>query len=179
VASSLEKLQKNYDVEIHWRSFMLRPPGSPPIPPEYRARIEASHTQLEKMAREQYGLELHPGPFGIDSRPALIAAKYAESQGKGNAFHAAGMHAYWQEGRSIDDPEVLREIAASVGLETEHFAATNPEYSAEVDEDMAEANAYGLQAVPALIFAEKYLLSGAQPYELLVQVVEKLQKEGV
>jgi hypothetical protein len=41
---------------------------------------------LEKRAREQYGLDINAGPFGIDSRSALIAEKYAESQEKGEAF---------------------------------------------------------------------------------------------
>ncbi len=33
---------------------------------------------------------------------------------------------------------------------------------------------YGLQGVPALIFNNKYLVSGVQPYEVLKQVVEKV-----
>jgi predicted DsbA family dithiol-disulfide isomerase len=31
--------------------------------------------------------------------------------------------------------------------------------------------------VPALVFANKYLVTGAQPYEVLVQVVEQIQDE--
>ncbi|TMB78350.1 MAG: hypothetical protein E6J48_12490, partial [Chloroflexi bacterium] len=121
MASSLERLQKQYDVDIHWRSFELRPAGSPPISPQYRARIEASRPLLVKRARDEYGLELNVGPSGIDSRPALIAEKYAEAQGKGAAFHAALMQAYWQQARSIDDRAVLKEITEQVGLNTENF----------------------------------------------------------
>src|SRR5260370_937437 len=111
VASSLEKLEKQYDLVVHWRSFELRPAGSPPISPEYRARIEASSPVLQKRAREQYGLDINRGPFGIDSRPALIVQKYAESQGKGAVFHQAIMQAYWQQARSIGDKALLKEIA--------------------------------------------------------------------
>ena len=46
--------------------------------PEYRARIEAARPQLYAMAREQYGLELNVGTFGINSQPALVGAKFAE-----------------------------------------------------------------------------------------------------
>lgn len=134
---------------------------------------------LQKRAREQYGLELNAGPFGIDSRPALAAEKFAQAQGKGNQFHEAAMHAYWQQARSIDDQEVLKEIAASVGLKTDDFAEVlaNPEYKEAVNADIELAREYGLDAVPALIFAEKYLVSGAQPYDLLKRVVEKVQEE--
>jgi predicted DsbA family dithiol-disulfide isomerase len=176
----LEKLQKNYDVDIHWRSFLLRPPGSPPMSPERRAQLEASRPLFQKRAREQYGLEVNSGPVGINSRPALVAEKYAESQGKGEAFHQAVMHAYWQQARSIDDQDVLKEVAASVDLNTDNFASLleNPQFNAEVDNDIALANAYGLDGVPALVFNNKYLVVGAQPYDVLKRVVERVQNES-
>ena len=175
----MEKLEKQYDLDIHWRSFELRPAGSPPIPPEYRKRIEASRPMMEKRAREQYGLEINAGPFGIDSRPALIADKYAESQGKGEAFHKAVMEAYWQQASSIDDSNVLKEIAKNVGLNTENFEAAlaDPTYDAEVSADIDLAREYRLDGVPALVFADKYLVMGAQPYDTLKQVLEKVQEE--
>ncbi len=134
---------------------------------------------FEKRAREQYGLEINAGPFGIDSRPALIADKYAESQGKGEAFHKAVMEAYWQQASSIDDPNVLKEIAGNVGLNTENFEAVlaDPTYDAEVSADIDLAREYRLDGVPALVFADKYLVMGAQPYDALKQVVEKVQEE--
>ncbi len=177
----MEKLQQNYDVAIHWRSFELRPAGSPPITPQKLAQIEASRPRFEQMAREQYGIEVHAGPFGIDSRLALVAAKYAESQGeaKGATFHKAVMNAYWQEARAIDDLNVLKEIAAQVGLNTEQFATAlnEPQFDAQVSADIRVAHEYELNGVPALIFADKYLVSGAQPYDVLKRVVEKVQEE--
>ncbi|HZU67211.1 MAG TPA: DsbA family protein [Ktedonobacteraceae bacterium] len=181
VASSLEKLQQHYDLDIHWRSYQLRPPGSPPIPPQRLEQIKAARPQLQRRAREQYGVEINQGPMNIDSRPALDAEKYAESQGKGKAFHEAVMRAYWQEACDISDLNVLQEIAQSVGLDTENFASKikNPEYDAQVSADIDLANEYGLDGVPALVFAEKYLVMGAQPYSVLQQVVERVQAESV
>ena len=75
------------------------------------------------MAREQYGLEVNPGPFGIDSRPALIGEQYAKERGLGKACHRAVAEAYWQRAQPIDDPRVLAEIAAQVGIEREAFLA--------------------------------------------------------
>lgn len=150
------------------------------MPPQYRARIEASRPMLEKRAREQYGLDLNVGPFGIDSRPALIAEKYAEAQGKGAAFHTAVMQAYWQQARSIDERAVLKEIAEQVGLSSENFddVLANPAYDAAVSADVELASEYGLTGVPALVFADRYLVVGAQPYEVLKQVVEKIRAEA-
>jgi len=175
----LEKLEKQFEIDIHWRSFELRPAGSVPLSPAYVKRIESSRPMLEKRAREQYGLDINAGPFGIDSRSALIAEKYAESQEKGEAFHKAVMKAYWQQARAIDDQHVLKEIAEQVGLDTENFETvmTDPTYDAEVSVDIDLAREYRLDGVPALIFADRYLVVGAQPYEVLKQIVEKVQEE--
>ena len=135
---------------------------------------------LQKMARERYGLEINAGPFDTDSVPALVAEKFAETQGKGAAFHKAVMQAFWQQARAINDPHVLAELAENVGLDTKNFAAAleDPSYQNAVFEDIRLAQEYGLSGVPALIFADHYLVSGAQPYEMLKQVVERVQQEG-
>jgi predicted DsbA family dithiol-disulfide isomerase len=167
-------------VEVIWHAYELRPIGSPPIPPEYLARIKATEPRLNKMAREQYNVELNRGPMGIHSRAALIGAKVAETLGKGPQYHDAVFRAYWQRANNISDVDVLAEIARSIGLEREPFLAAlqDERYSAEVDSDIDEAYSYGLTGVPALIFGQRYLVSGAQPYEVLRQVVEKVEAEG-
>lgn len=150
------------------------------MPPQYRARIEAGQPALKKRAYDEYGVELNVGPFGINSRPALVLEKYAEEHGKGLEFHAAAMKAYWQEARLIDDPAVLKEIAEKVGLDTENFTdiLSNPAYDEAVSADVALAHEYGLTGVPALVFANKYLVMGAQPYEMLKRVADKVLEEG-
>jgi protein-disulfide isomerase-like protein with CxxC motif len=137
----LARLQKEYDVAITWRAFELRPRAAPPISPEYRARIEAGRPRFAAMAREQYGLEINAGPFGIDSRPALIGEQYAVTQGCGDAYHDAVADAYWLQAQSIDNREVLADLAESVGLERAAFrsALDAPEYAEAVDADIAWA----------------------------------------
>ena len=176
----MEKLKQAHDVEVVWHSYELRPIGSPPISAEYLALIQAGKPRLIKLAREQYGLELNQGPSGIHSRAALIGAKFAEVQGKGLQYHDAVFRAYWQRANNIGDAEVLAEIAYSIGLEREAFLAAlqDEHYSAQVDADIDEAYSHGLTGVPALIFGQRYLVSGAQPYEVLRQVMEKVETEG-
>ncbi|RMG70698.1 MAG: DsbA family oxidoreductase, partial [Chloroflexi bacterium] len=48
----MERLKQTHSVQIIWHSFELRPAGSPPISPEYMARIESLRPQMEKMARD-------------------------------------------------------------------------------------------------------------------------------
>ncbi len=175
----MEKLKSTFDVDVHWRSYQLRPPGSPPISPEYRARIAQADARLNQIARDSYGLKLNRGPFGIESRPSLIGEKYAEAQGKGEAYHEVVQDAYWQEARAIDDIGVLKELATSVGLDPAEFEAAlkNPEYEAAVQADIQQAYEFGLSGVPALIFENKYLVSGAQPFDVLQRVVQQIEGE--
>ncbi len=173
----LKKLEQEYDVTFRWRAYELRPEGSPPIPPEYMARIEQSRPVFASRMQQMYDVVINAGPFGINSRPALIIDKYAESQVKGAAYHIAVLEAYWQYGRDISDMAVLRDIAGQVGLDpaTLEAALVDDAHSAAVDEDIEQAQAYGLTGVPAVVLDGKYLVMGAQPYETFARAVERAQ----
>ncbi len=147
------------------------------MPAEYRARIEAGRPRLYQIAREHYGLELNAGQLIGNSRPALVGAKYAEEQGVGDAYHAAVFRAFWQEAKDIGNRSVLGDIAEAVSLQRDAFlqALDSDRYLAAVETDVDQARAYGLHAVPALVFEDKYLVSGAQPYAVLQQVVEQIR----
>jgi len=181
----LEQLTQAQDdtlppITLRWHAFELRPAGAPPLPAEYRERIEASRPQLYATARERYQREMNPGPFGIDSRPALVGEKYAEAMGCGAVFHDAVMHAYWADARDISDRNVLADLAEAVGMTRGDFLAAldDPVYDDRVQADVETARRYGLNGVPALIFDNKYLVSGAQPADVLRQVVARIMQEN-
>lgn len=179
MGASLVKLEKSHDVQITWHAYELRPAGSPPIPDWYLKKIEESRPRLAEIAQEQHGITINSGPFGIDSRKSLIGEKYADSVGKGRPFHDAVIEAYWSNAQDISDLTVLREIAESVGLDGDDFmqALDDSQYDDLVTRDVTMATEYGLSGVPALIFDNKYLVSGAQPYEVLVEVTEKVLEQ--
>lgn len=179
--TSVEKLAANHDVEVAWHSYELRPAGSPPMPEAYLKRIEAAQPQLRHIAKTQYGIEIKQGPMGISSRAAHVGAKYAAEKGVGHDFSQKVYEAYWLEGKSIDDLDLLQAIAESVGLDGAAFrAALNDEtYDTQVSIDEEQAQMMQLGGVPAMIFAQKYLISGAQPYDALVNILAQVeQREG-
>jgi predicted DsbA family dithiol-disulfide isomerase len=89
------------------------------------------------------------------------------------------MRAYWLEAQSIEDREVLAQIAIASGLDRNAFLAalTDPALEQEVLNDIAWAHNNGISGVPALVFQEKYLVSGAQPYDVLTRVVDQIRAE--
>jgi len=161
-----------------WHSFELRPAGGPPISEAYRKRIEASRPIFAASMKEELGVAIKSGPFGINSRPSLIGAKYAEDQGAGEAYHWSVLRAYWEEERNISDLEVLRQIAIEVGLDPEAYLAglSDASYETQVDADISLARMYGLTGVPSMIFAEKYLIVGAQPLPVLEEAVVEIRR---
>lgn len=159
----------------------MRPPGSPPMPPAKKMQIEASRPKFAERVRQDYGIEMHPGPFEVNSIQPHILSKYAEAQGLGKEYQEAAMQAYWEKGQAIDDTAVLKDIARQIGLEITDLdqILENPEYVKAFQSDLDEAYDNQFNGVPALVFGEKYLVSGAQPYETLVQVTERVKSEGL
>ena len=185
--SSLDSLKQTRAVQVQYRAYELRPEGTPPIPPEleaqHRERIAAGWPRVQQMARERFGLELKrmDDPQPHPSRLAHIGARFATAHGQGEVYHHAVFRAHWQELRDISETETLVEIARAIGLDEAAFrtALVNPDYRAEVEADEYWAWQRNLSGVPAFIFAEHYLVSGAQPLEVLEQVVDQCVQEGL
>ena len=83
------------------------------------------------------------------------------------------------EAQSIEDREVLATLAVASGLDRDEFLAAlnDPALEQEVVNDIAWAHNNGISGVPALVFQGKYLVSGAQPYEVLTRVIDQIRAE--
>ena len=177
---SLKRLDETHPIELEWHAFELRPVGAPPIPPEYRARIEANRPIFAARVKRDYDIEINQGPFGINTRPLHQLKKYASAQGKCNEFHQAALDAYWMHAQDVSDAQVQQTLLAQVGLAANVAAVLADEnYLREVlmDEQIAREN--DMNGVPALVFAQKYLVVGAQPLHVLTQVVEQVRAEKI
>ena len=185
--TGLDQLRQKRAVQVEFRAYELRPEGTPPIPPEveahYRARIAEGWPRVQQLARERFGLELKrmDDPQPRPTRLAHTGAKFAMAQGQGDAYHLAVFRAHWQELGDISSVDTLAEIARAVGLDEAAFRAAlqNTDYREAVETDEYWAAQQQLSGVPAFIFAERYLVSGAQPVEVLEQVVDRCEQEGL
>jgi predicted DsbA family dithiol-disulfide isomerase len=103
----------------------------------------------------------------------LIALTPAENK---EAIIDALYAAYFEDGRNIGDLDTLLEIAAEVGLETADLR-TSLAGTAARDEVLAEAQwaqQQGISGVPFFIFNNRYALSGAQPPEVILEVLNRI-----
>jgi len=112
----------------------------------------------------------------INSRPALQAAEFAREQGLFDAMHHELLKAYWDEGKNVSDIAVLREVAARVGLDVAGMeaAVADDRFGDYLDARRAEAEELGINGIPAHVIADRYLVMGAQPYDLFERVMAKV-----
>ena len=184
--SSLDSLRQSGAVSVEFRAYELRPAEASATTPEEleqrRAYLARGWPRVQKIALDSFGLDLRRGEGDgqHSTRLAHVGAKYAHEQGRGEAYHRAVFRAHWQELRDIASPDVLAEIALGLGLDPAGFrlALESEEYLQAVYADEYWAYQQGLQGVPAFIFGDRYLVSGAQPPEVLAQIVDKCIAEG-
>jgi len=134
---------------------------------------EAMYARMKRLMDEEglpYGRRTHT----YNSRLAQELGKWADTQPGGEALHDALYRAYFVDARNIGDSEVLVELAQSVGLPAEEARAVLAErrFKDAVDADWAKSHQYGVTGVPTFV-ADPYGVVGAQPYEVLEQLLDK------
>ena len=175
----VEKLKANYAIEtvpVHFPLHPETPPEGRELASFYAERgidPEAAHARMKRLMDAEglpYGRRTHT----YNSRLAQELGKWADTQPGGAAIHDKLYRAYFVEGRNIGDPEVLVEIAAAVGLPAEEARAVIEErrFKEAVDADWEKSHRYGVTGVPTFV-AARHGVVGAQPYEVLEELVEK------
>ena len=171
-------------MKIEWVHFPLHPE----TPAEGRALadlfagrnldLRSMHAQMKaRMTAE--GLPYGERTMTYNSRLAQELGKWADTQPGGEAIHDALFRAYFVEARDISRPEVLLDIAESVGLPVDEAREVLEKrtFKAAVDEDWALSRQYGITGVPTFV-AGRYGVVGAQPYDALEDLVRKAAATG-
>jgi len=175
----IEKLRQTYDIEPVLVHFPLHP-DTPPEGREMAGWYAQRGLDPEAMYQRMKGLMDAEGlPYGkrthsYNSRLAQELGKWADTQPGGEALHDALYRAYFVDSRNIGDPDILAEIAGKVGLDPEEARKVIAErrFKDAVDADWQKSAAYGVTGVPTFV-AARYGVVGAQPYEVLAQLVER------
>jgi predicted DsbA family dithiol-disulfide isomerase len=105
---------------------------------------------------------------------------WAGTQHQETALQLALFEAYFGEAKNPADPLVLREKAIEVGLDgdTAEAIARSDQYTEEVREAEQRFMDMGVSAVPAFILDGRYLISGAQPTDVLVDALRQVAEEN-
>jgi predicted DsbA family dithiol-disulfide isomerase len=162
-----------------WRPFDLHPEYPPEGIP--RAVLESRYGQgfhgrlfaLFDEAGLPHAESLEKVP---NSRKALMVAELARERGTFASIHPRLFDAYWVQGRDIGDEQVLVEEGAAVGLEEGDVREVlrDGRYMDRIEQYTQAAVQLGAGGVPAWLIDERFLVPGAQPYDVFTRVLERL-----
>jgi predicted DsbA family dithiol-disulfide isomerase len=136
--------------------------------------ISAMIEKLKKTAKS-LGLSFGDRHITFNSCRAQELSKWAEAQGRGEAFHRIAFQTYFVEGRNLAKTEVLLDMAAHAGLDrtAAQKALMDKTYHDAVDADWQRSYAIGITAVPTFRIQGQVLV-GAQPYQALENLMQAL-----
>jgi predicted DsbA family dithiol-disulfide isomerase len=171
-------------VAVTWRSFLLRPYPEERDPDEFTAYTThwARPAGMEPRARfTTPWTGKHPPPS--HSLPAAVAAKVVMQHfpAEFDEFHHRLMDAYFAENRTISEPSVLADVAGEAGVDGDAFVARYEEEwkplarSAYDDHNLAVSS--GINGVPAVVVADRYLVSGAVDVDHYRAVLARVREE--
>ena len=184
--AALAGFEHRDDVTVTWRSFELDP-----VAPRERAVDGATHlaekygTSVEQARAMQQRMTDTAAADGLDFRFDLARAgnsfdahrlvHLAAAHGRQDAMEERLMRAYLTEGELMSDHATLERLATEVGLpadEVRDMLATD-RFAAGVRDDEQTATSFGITAVPFFVVDRRIGAAGAQPPEVLGELLRR------
>ena len=184
---AMQMFEDTVTFDLHWHPFELNP-TMPQDGENLRSHLAKKYgTTLEGSIAARQRLTTMGAELGftfnyydemrmVNTFKAHQLLHWAKEYDKQTELHLALFAAYFGEQKSVDDPEVLVAAAATVGLDSDaaREVLDSEQYAREVKTIEAAWMRRGVQAVPAVIFNDQHLISGAQPTAIFQAQIEAL-----
>lgn len=184
---AMEQLAPEYEFGLQWHAFELNPDhtgeGEPILPALARKygrseqEMRATQDQMITIAGDLgLNFEKMQERFTCNTFDAHRLVKWADEQGKQTEMKQALFEAYFGRAEDVSDHKVLLGCVERLGLDSARAREilNSDEYAKAVREDEATYQQAGVSAVPAFIVNGKYLISGAQEPDTLVEAFEEI-----
>ena len=191
---ALSRFPHAADVQVEWRAFELDPRATSGVAgqagglaPALAAKLGTSPERAQEMldsttaTAAAEGLEYHfERAVPANTADAHQLVQLAGQRGVQDAVKERLMRAYFTEGEALGDREVRVRLGAEAGLAAEEARAVLAEgrLLEAVRADEAEAAALGARGVPFFVVDRRYGVSGAQPAEQFLAVLERAWSEA-
>ena len=167
-------------LELHWRSFLLRP--RPDASRDLERFMKYTQSWLRPAGEPDAPVfrvwEGSEGPPSHSVPPHLVAKAAAQLGAAAfEAVHGRLLRAYFEESRDISRPQTLRAIWSEAGLPAPEFERSSDEaLLRQTVAEHREAAELGITGVPAVRVAETdAFVLGAQPLAVYRRWVERLR----
>jgi predicted DsbA family dithiol-disulfide isomerase len=183
--------QQNVLARLRWHPFELNPqmPAEGQNLREHIMEKYGSTAEQSAHARERLtsiGAELgFDFNFTDDSRmvntfQAHQLLDWAEGHGRQHPLKLALFEAYFTDQKDVSDIDVLADAAGAAGLDSQaaRLALASGDHQAPVREKQKFWTSRGISGVPSMVFAGKYLTTGAQGVETYANVLKQCLEEA-
>ena len=184
--AALAAFPERDDVRVTWRSFELDPEAPPERGGERAERLAAKYGMTREQAVEmQDQLAAVAAGDGLDMRFDLARngstfdahrlVHLAAAHGAQDAMKERLLRAHFTEGELVSDPAVLARLGEELGLPADEVAEllAGDRFADAVRDDERAAAALGIQAVPFFVVDRALGASGAQPPEVLGELLRR------
>jgi len=175
-------------VTVVHRAFRLAPgaktePVSVVIPRKYGlppAQAAAMFRRVEDAARGE-GMDFHlEATLHGDTRDGHRLVQFAATAGLQHQVLDRLHRAYFEQGLSLFDREVLLDLVAEAGMDRARAAAVldSDDYGEVVESDQSKLQELGVNGVPFFVVDDRYGISGAQEPAVFAQALRQAWDEG-
>jgi predicted DsbA family dithiol-disulfide isomerase len=178
------------NIEIEWKSFELDPHAQKEYEDDLYTLLANKYGQTRdwainmandmKQKGQSIGLEFNfDDTKSTNTFDAHRLLHLAKTKGLQNKAEEILFMAYFKEGKHVGNRQALIEIGIEIGLEAAEVEQTldGDRFYAEVRADEQLGQEFGIRGVPFFVVNRKYGISGAQPVEHFVNVLQKAQSE--
>jgi predicted DsbA family dithiol-disulfide isomerase len=187
---ALEEFAHRDEVQIAHRSFQLDPvsprgttsPRRQVLMAKYRLSAAQADAMDERMiqtaAAEGLDYRLAGGVTGNTFDAHQIVHLGARHERQDQVIEHL-YHAHFTEQRSLFDHDSLARLAAEAGLDADEArdVLRRDTYAGAVAADVEQARAIGITGVPFFVVDGRYGVSGAQPADVLGQILDRAWSE--
>jgi predicted DsbA family dithiol-disulfide isomerase len=186
---ALGKLQGEVAAQLHFQPFELNPqmpPGGQDVT-EHLTQKYGSTPDQQKAARDairergasvgfEFRKEGRSRIYNTFDAHRLLHWAGTEDAAKQHALKKALFKAYFTDGRSPAEAEVLLDAVRSAGLDAQRAKEilASGEYADDVREQEEFYTSHGIHAVPAVIVNDRHLIQGGQPPEVFEQALRQI-----
>jgi predicted DsbA family dithiol-disulfide isomerase len=188
--AALARLGPQIAADLHFQPFELNPnmaPGGQNIVEHLSEKYGSPAAEIERAQQLIRARGAEVGfTFDLERRTRIYNTfdahrllHWAGLEGKQRALKHALFAAYFSEGRDPSDHEVLVDLATRVGLNANRARQIldSDDYTTEVRAREEFYRDRGIDAVPAVIVNDRYLVQGGQPVEVFEELFRRFAGE--